>query len=148
MVRSRALNVFVDTITIMYGMGGRRGIVKTRALSFTLYLVALLIGVVVLPLVLAGPSAVNRVLPPELDDWSTLYWPIVIVLSTGFLNTLYHLSVPVRTPWISDLLGAFLALSCGSWAASCCAGRCRPRSAVRRSTGHWRHLSPYCCGST
>lgn len=108
---SRALNVFVDTITIMYGMGGRRGIIKTRALSFTLYCVALLIGVVVLPLVLAGPSAVNRVLPPELDGLNQLYWPIVIVLSTGFLNTLYHLSVPVRTPWISDLPGAFLALS-------------------------------------
>jgi membrane protein len=108
---SRALNVFVDTITIMYGMGGRRGIIKTRALSFTLYCVALLIGVVVLPLVLAGPSAVDRVLPPELDGLNQLYWPIVIVLSTGFLNTLYHLSVPVRTPWISDMPGAFLALS-------------------------------------
>ncbi len=108
---SRALNVFVDTITIMYGMGGRRGIIKTRALSFTLYCVALLIGVVVLPLVLAGPSAVDKVLPPELDALNQLYWPIVIVLSVGFLNTLYHLSVPVRTPWVSDLPGAFVALS-------------------------------------
>ena len=34
-----ALNVFVDTITIMYGMGGKRGIVRTRALSFSLYCV-------------------------------------------------------------------------------------------------------------
>jgi hypothetical protein len=34
---SRALNVFIDTVTIMYGLGGRRGIVKTRALSFSLY---------------------------------------------------------------------------------------------------------------
>lgn len=33
---SRALNVFVDTITIMYGLGGRRGVVKTRALSLSL----------------------------------------------------------------------------------------------------------------
>ena len=37
---SRALNVFVDTITIMHGLGGQRGIVKTRALSFSLYLLA------------------------------------------------------------------------------------------------------------
>jgi len=36
---SRALNVFVDTITIMYGLGGRRGIVRTRAMSFALYIV-------------------------------------------------------------------------------------------------------------
>jgi membrane protein len=108
---SRALNVFVDTITIMYGMGGKRGIVKTRALSFTLYCVALVIGVVVLPLVLAGPSAVDALLPSRLDFLNQLYWPVVIVLSVGFLNTLYHLSVPVRTPWVSDLPGSALALS-------------------------------------
>lgn len=108
---SRALNVFVDTITIMYGMGGRRGIVRTRLLSFTLYCVALLIGVVVLPLVLAGPKAVNSVLPQRLDVLGQLYWPVVIVLSAGFLNTLYHLAVPVRTPWVSDLPGSALALS-------------------------------------
>ena len=33
---SRALNVFVDTISIMYGQSGVRGIVRTRVLSLTL----------------------------------------------------------------------------------------------------------------
>ena len=41
---SRALNVFVDTITIMHGLGGHRGIIKTRALSFVLYILALVTG--------------------------------------------------------------------------------------------------------
>jgi membrane protein len=108
---SRALNVFVDTITIMYGMGGKRGIVRTRALSFSLYCAALVIGVIVLPLVLAGPDAVAALLPHRLDFLNQLYWPVVTILSAGFLNTLYHLSVPVRTPWVSDLPGSFLALS-------------------------------------
>jgi membrane protein len=108
---SRALNVFVDTITIMYGMGGKRGIVRTRALSFSLYCAALIIGVIVLPLVLAGPDAVDALLPHRLDFLNQLYWPVVTILSAGFLNTLYHLSVPVRTPWVSDLPGSFLALS-------------------------------------
>jgi membrane protein len=108
---SRALNVFVDTITIMYGMGGKRGIVRTRALSFSLYCAALVIGVIVLPLVLAGPDAVDALLPERLDFLNQLYWPVVTILSAGFLNTLYHLSVPVRTPWVSDLPGSFLALS-------------------------------------
>nr|WP_184794816.1 YihY/virulence factor BrkB family protein [Kribbella italica] len=108
---SRALNVFVDTITIMYGMGGKRGIVRTRALSFSLYCAALVIGVIVLPLVLAGPDAVEALLPHRLDFLNQLYWPVVTILSAGFLNTLYHLSVPVRTPWVSDLPGSFLALS-------------------------------------
>ena len=53
---SRALNVFVDTITIMYGMAGKRGIVRTRALSFALYVVFLVAGIVLLPLILAGPT--------------------------------------------------------------------------------------------
>jgi membrane protein len=108
---SRALNVFVDTITIMYGMGGKRGIIKTRALSFSLYCAALVVGIVVLPLVLAGPGAVADLLPQRLDFLNQLYWPVVTILSAGFLNTLYHLSVPVRTPWVSDLPGSFLALS-------------------------------------
>jgi membrane protein len=92
-------------------MGGKRGIVKTRALSFSLYCAALVVGIVVLPLVLAGPSAVADLLPQRLDFLNQLYWPVVTILSAGFLNTLYHLSVPVRTPWVSDLPGSFLALS-------------------------------------
>ena len=57
---SRAVNVFIDTITVMYGLDGQRGIVKTRLLAFLLYIVALLIGAVALPLMVAGPDAVVR----------------------------------------------------------------------------------------
>ena len=78
---SRALNVFVDTITIMYGMGGKRGIVRTRALSFSLYCAALVIGVIVLPLVLAGPDAVEALLPHRVAFLNQLYWPVVTILS-------------------------------------------------------------------
>ena len=108
---SRALNVFVDTITIMYGLGGRRGIVRTRLLSFTLYVVALIVGVIVLPLVLAGPGIVDRLLPAQVDFLNAAYWPVVVVLSVFFLTTMYHLSVPVRTSWRYDLPGAALALT-------------------------------------
>jgi membrane protein len=108
---SRALNVFVDTITILYGLAGRRGIVTTRVLSFSLYVVGLVVGVVVLPLVLAGPNLVQGLLPEQLLFLSELYWPIVIVLSVAFLTTLYHLSVPVRTSWRYDVPGATLALA-------------------------------------
>ena len=58
---SRALNVLVETITIMYGLGGHRGMVTTRLLSFVLYLLGLLTGVVTIPLVVAGPRLVARV---------------------------------------------------------------------------------------
>ena len=107
---SRSLNVFVDTITIMYGLAGERGLVKTRALSFLLYLVFLLVGIVLMPLVLAGPSIVDRILPQNLEFIGYLYWPVVLVGSVCFLTTLYHVSVPVRTRWRSDLPGAALTL--------------------------------------
>jgi membrane protein len=107
---SRALNVLVDTITIMYGLGGRRGIVRTRALSFSLYIVFLLAGVVLLPLVLAGPSLVDRMLPNRFDLLASLYWPVVLIGSVCVLATLFHLSVPVRSRWRGELPGAALTL--------------------------------------
>jgi membrane protein len=107
---SRALNVIVDTITIMYGLAGKRGIIRTRALSFSLYVVFLLAGIVLLPLVLAGPSFVDRVLPSRLEIVSNLYWPVVLLGSVCVLATLYHLAIPVRTRWRADLPGAALTL--------------------------------------
>lgn len=103
---SRALNVFIDTITIIYGMGGQRGIVKTRALSFALYMVALLVGIALVPLVLAGPDVAANLLPERLSALSQLYWPSVLVLSVGFIATLYHTAVPVRRRWRRALPGA------------------------------------------
>ncbi len=108
---SRALNVFVDTITIMYGLAGRRSIVRTRALSFSLYVVFLLVGTILVPLVLAGPGVVDRLLPSRLQVLGDLYWPVVLVSSVCFLTSLYHLSVPVRTRWRADLPGAVLTLA-------------------------------------
>ena len=108
---SRALNVFVDTITIMYGLGGRRGIVRTRLLAFGLYVIGLVVGVIVLPLVLAGPRLVDQFLPPSLDVLNQLYWPVVVVLSVAFLTTLYHASIPARTSWRHDIPGAVLAFA-------------------------------------
>lgn len=110
---SRAVNVFIDTITIMYGLEGHRGIVRTRLLAFGLYLVALVIGVVALPLMVAGPDAVVQLLPWSETAVRVLYWPVVVVLSVAFLTTLYHAAVPVRSPWREDLPGALVAL--GMW---------------------------------
>ena len=109
---SRALNVFVDTITIMHGLGGHRGIVATRALSFVLYALAMVTGALSIPLVVAGPSLVDRVLPERLDFLNSLYWPVVLLVCICFLATLYHVSVPVRTKWRFNLPGATFSLFC------------------------------------
>jgi membrane protein len=107
---SRAVNVFVDTITIMYGLEGRRGIVSTRLMSLALYVVALVLGAAVLPLVVVGPNAVNDVLPGGAATVHVLYWPFVLFASVAFLTTLYHVSVPVRSPWYEDVPGALVAV--------------------------------------
>ncbi|OIJ89981.1 hypothetical protein BIV24_18695 [Streptomyces colonosanans] len=108
---SRAVNVFIDTITVMYGLDGARGIVKTRLLAFGLFIVALLIGSVALPLMVAGPDAMVKVLPWSTTVVQVLYWPVVIVLSVVFLTTLYHVSVPARSQWVEDVPGALVALA-------------------------------------
>nr|WP_323809113.1 YihY/virulence factor BrkB family protein [Kitasatospora acidiphila] len=107
---SRALYIFIDTITVMYGLDGKRGIVKTRAMSLGLYMGALVIGSLVLPLLVAGPGLVVNAVPGIAGAVSALYWPVAILLLIVFLTTLYHLAVPVRTPWREDIPGALVAL--------------------------------------
>lgn len=112
---SRALNVFVDTITIMHGLGGHRGIVKTRALAFVLYILAVVTGAITLPLVVAGPKLVRSWLPNRAEFLMQFYWPLIVVICICFLATLYHVSVPVRTNWSFNLPGATFSLI--SWIA-------------------------------
>jgi membrane protein len=107
---SRALNVFIDTITVMHGLGGHRGIIQTRALSFLLYVLALVTGVAAIPLMLAGPRLVDDALPNRFDFLLSFYWPFVGVICICFLATLYHVSVPVRTRWRFNLPGAVFSL--------------------------------------
>ncbi len=108
---SRAVSTFVDTVTVMYGLDGVRGIVKTRLLAFLLFLVGLVVGAIALPLMIAGPDAVIGLVPWSQSLVQIFYWPVVLVLSIAFLTTLYHVSVPVRSPWIEDVPGALVALA-------------------------------------
>ncbi|MEY9858323.1 membrane protein [Catenulispora sp. GAS73] len=107
---SRAMNVYVDTITIAYGLSGRRGIVRTRLLAFGLYMLGLLLGTVALPLLVLGPDLLVSAFPPVTGLIHAVYWPLMLTVLAAFLNTLYHLAVPVRTPWSQDLPGTVLAL--------------------------------------
>jgi membrane protein len=107
---SRALNVFVDTISIMYGQSGVRGIVQTRALSLSLYFLSLVVGVVVIPLVVIGPTWLGGILPPSADFLTWLYWPVVTLVAVASIATLFHISTPRRTPWRRDVPGALLTL--------------------------------------
>ncbi|WP_309239910.1 YihY/virulence factor BrkB family protein [Actinomadura sp. J1-007] len=107
---SRATNVYVDTITIAYGLSGIRGVIRTRLRAFFLYLVGLLVMLIVIPLLVAGPALVRDALPESAGFVQVFYWPVVVTLSVMFLAMLYHSSVPVRTAWWREVPGAVVAL--------------------------------------
>ncbi len=108
---SRALNVLLDTISIMYGQGGRRGIVRTRVLSLSLYFVSLLFGALIVPLIVIGPQLLSAWLPPKFLFLMTFYWPLVGGLTVVGFATLYYVATPRRTAWIRDVPGAALTLA-------------------------------------
>ncbi|MBT2227125.1 YihY/virulence factor BrkB family protein [Nonomuraea sp. NEAU-A123] len=108
---SRALYVYVDLISVSYGLGEARGIIRTRLMSFGLYVIGLVIGIIVMPVLVIGPTLLKDALPGEYGILvDLLYWPVVIIGSVLFLTVLYHVSVPIRTKWYRELPGAILAL--------------------------------------
>jgi membrane protein len=113
---SSAMATFVNTITIAYGLRHMRGAVASRLLALRLYIGFVVVGIVLLPLLVLGPSLITKLAP---QNWRhavqllTLigYWPIVVLISLALLATLYHLAVPVRTPWRRALPGAVVGIS-------------------------------------
>jgi len=115
---SSAMATFVNTITIAYGLRHHRGAVRSRIVALQLYLAFVAVGVVLLPLLVLGPALITKLTP---DHWRhavhvvTLigYWPVVVLISLALLTSLYHLAIPVRTPWRRALPGAVVGL--GVW---------------------------------
>lgn len=112
---SRAVNRFLETITIAYDVAPRPAW-RRRLLAFGLTVAALVGAVAMLPPLVFGPTAVEW-LTPEALTASTLraldllFWPGIGVLILVGLVTFYHLGVPWRTPWRRDLPGALLAMA-------------------------------------
>ena len=117
---SSAMATFVNTITIAYGLRHHRGAVRSRILALELYLGFVAVGVVLLPLLVLGPARIIKLSP---HNWHhavheiTLigYWPLVVLISLALLTSLYHLAIPVRTPWRRAVPGAIVGL--GLWLA-------------------------------
>lgn len=107
---SRCLNVLLDTISIMYGQGGVRGIIKTRLMSLSIYVVSLMFGAVLMPLLVLGPSILRDLLPVRLAFLMTLYWPLVGGITVLGFATLFYVAVPNRVSWTRDVPGAVLTL--------------------------------------
>lgn len=112
---SSAMATYVNTITIAYGMRGHRSAVRSRLLALRLYLAFVLATIVLLPLLVLGPSQLVELFPRHVHSAvhvivEVAYWPVVVVVTLALLATLYHRAVPVRTPWRRALPGAVLAM--------------------------------------
>ncbi|SDJ19218.1 membrane protein [Frankineae bacterium MT45] len=112
---SSATATFVNTITIAYGMRDQRGAVQSRLLALGLFLGSIAVGVVLLPLLVLGPSLVGDLFPVGIRAGAKsfitdAYYPMVVLLILLGLTTLYHLAPPRRLPWGRGVPGACLAL--------------------------------------
>jgi membrane protein len=114
---SRALNVYLDTVSIMYGHGGRRGIVRTRALSFSLYLLAVVLAAAVLSVILAGLGLLADLIPPGgagqvvSAGLGVTAGPVAVALSVVGVAGLYVIATPVPATWRHELPGALVAVT-------------------------------------
>ena len=111
---SSATATFVNTVTIAYGMRDLRGAVQSRLLALGLYLLTVVIGIVLLPVMVIGPGRLVHFFPRSAQgDVQTIvqatYWPLVAVLLLVGLVTFYHVAPPRRLPWRRGLPGAALA---------------------------------------
>lgn len=115
-VASRAVRVVLTTLELVYDRSELRPAWQTRLVGFGLTLGALVGGLVLLPLALAGPGFGEQIAEWIGTDalriatiWRVAYWPGTVVAGTIAIAALYHLGVPGRTPWLRDLPGAALA---------------------------------------
>ncbi|WP_020495096.1 YihY/virulence factor BrkB family protein [Sciscionella marina] len=112
---SSAMAAFVDSITSAYGQYGVRNDVWQRIYALLLYLAALVVVIVGLPIIALGPTYLPSVFP---DAWSKniselvgiFYYPVIALLLALALTTLYKLALPRKLPWHRGLPGAVLAM--------------------------------------
>jgi membrane protein len=113
---SSATATFVNTITIAYDMRDLRGAIRSRLLALWLYLVSVLIGIVLLPVMVLGPTVLVDLLPASVRPNAAslvngAYWPVVTGILLTALTSFYHLAVPMRLPWHRGVPGALLAMA-------------------------------------
>lgn len=110
---SSAMASFVDAITRAHDQYQKRNLVWQRVLAVLLYLVALVGGIVILPIAALGPRLIP-LLPDTVEPvadviYSNLYFPAVGIAGLVALTTLYKIALPYKPPWWRGLPGALLA---------------------------------------
>jgi membrane protein len=112
---SSAMSSFVDAITVAHDQYGVRNEVWQRIFALLLYMAALVLLVIGLPILALGPDLLPKIFPaawrPDISFWvDTFYYPGIGVMLVLALATLYKLALPRKLPWHRGLPGAVLAM--------------------------------------
>lgn len=111
---SSAMAAFTDAITRAHDQYQLRNLVWQRILAALLYVVALVFGIIALPLVAIGPDRLLPLVPDSFQDAAgavvaALTTPVVGLVLVLALTTLYRIALPYKPPWWRGLPGAVLA---------------------------------------
>jgi membrane protein len=112
---SSAISSLVDSITYAHEQYSVRHPVWQRIFALLIYLIAMVVAVITLPLVALGPELLGKVLPSTWTPWilntiNTFYYPVVVLVIVAALTTLYKAALPRSLPWRRLLPGAVLAM--------------------------------------
>lgn len=110
---SRAVNAFLETITLAYDLE-RRSTIKRRLRALVFTVVGMVLAVAVVPAVVVGPRILQLIPRPLGVAAHTAlrvgFWPAVVAVALALLASFYHWGAPQQTPWRRDLPGAVLAV--------------------------------------
>ncbi len=111
---SSAMSAFVESITIAYNQHEVRNPVAERFFALGLYLVALLAGIVLLPLLAIGPDYLPKVFPESwrgqvTDIVNLAYYPVLALGLIFMLTVLYKVAPKHKHPWYRGVPGALVA---------------------------------------
>jgi membrane protein len=112
---SSATASLVDSITAAHGQKLVRHPVWQRIFSLFVYLVALIVAVLTLPLVALGPDLLLQLLPVNWQPMTasligSFYYPATGLIFVSGLTCLYKLALPHSLPWWRLVPGALLAM--------------------------------------
>jgi membrane protein len=109
------MSSFVDAITVAHDQYGVRNEVWQRIFALLLYLAALVLLVIGLPILALGPDLLPKLFPvawrTEITFWvDAFYYPALGIMLVLALATLYKLALPRKLPWHRGLPGAMAAM--------------------------------------
>lgn len=109
---SSAISSFVDSIVEAHDQTPLRHPVRQRFFALGIYVVALAVAVVTLPMIVVGPQRIGRILP---ESWENMmrftYFPLLAVGLILLVTLLYRVALPDPLPSTRLVIGALLAVT-------------------------------------